>query len=307
LARESGALVCGSQACGKRFALDNDVPVLFDERQSLFSPTSVARARAKAGARSDVSARVKATLERVLPTLERNVPAKRNAGRFAHHALAMSATPVVLNIGGKHAGAACASLRTSPSVQLVEMDVRPGPRTNLLADPPAIPFDDGVFEAVIIDAVLEHLPDPERAVSEIWRVLKPGGLVYSDVPFMLQVHGGALDYWRFSHVGHRRLFRGFVEIESGISQGPSVALECAAQYFLLSFVRGKPARYAVRTACRLSFSWLKYVDDWLVRQTGAIDAAMGTFFMGSKTATPLSDRELLDAYRGASPDLHPVR
>lgn len=95
--------------------------------------------------------------------------------------------------------------------------------------------------------------------------------------------------------------------DSGISQGPSVALECAALYFWLSFVRGKAARYAVRSACRLGFFWLKYLDDYLVQQPGALDAAMGTYFIGQKLSQPVTQRELLDSYRGASPDLHPVR
>lgn len=43
-----------------------------------------------------------------------------------------------------------------------------------------IPDED--FDVVILAAVLEHLYNPDRIVAKISRVLKPGGLLYLDVP-----------------------------------------------------------------------------------------------------------------------------
>ncbi len=51
--------------------------------------------------------------------------------------------------------------------------------------------------------------EPERVVSEIARVLKPAGMVYSEIPFMQQVHEGAYDFTRFTDSGQRWLFRQF--------------------------------------------------------------------------------------------------
>ena len=45
------------------------------------------------------------------------------------------------------------------------------------ADVYALPFDDAQFDAVFSHALLEHLFDPQRAVDEFFRVLRPGGAV----------------------------------------------------------------------------------------------------------------------------------
>nr|MBF6589837.1 class I SAM-dependent methyltransferase [Ktedonobacterales bacterium] len=47
------------------------------------------------------------------------------------------------------------------------------------ADAQAIPFADGVFDAVIANHMLYHVPDIPRALVEIARVLKPGGALYA--------------------------------------------------------------------------------------------------------------------------------
>lgn len=46
----------------------------------------------------------------------------------------------------------------------------------------ALPFSDGAFDCVIAAEILEHIPDDERAIAEIARVVRPGGLVAVTVP-----------------------------------------------------------------------------------------------------------------------------
>jgi ubiquinone/menaquinone biosynthesis C-methylase UbiE len=44
-----------------------------------------------------------------------------------------------------------------------------------------LPFDDDTFDSVVATWVLCTIPDPERALAEMRRVLKPGGLlVYAE-------------------------------------------------------------------------------------------------------------------------------
>ena len=50
---------------------------------------------------------------------------------------------------------------------------------------PRLPFGDGTFDGVIAAEVLEHVPDDQRAMDEIARVLRPGGLAAITVPSWL--------------------------------------------------------------------------------------------------------------------------
>ena len=133
-----------------------------------------------------------------------------------------------------------------PDITFVETDVYFGGRVNVVADGHDLPFIDGMFDAVICQAVLEHVLDPYRCVDEIHRVLKPAGLVYAETPFMQQVHGGPYDFTRFSLLGHRRLFRNFEQELAGTACGPGMALAWAVWYFLrsLSAPRGGTPRHA---------------------------------------------------------------
>ena len=58
-------------------------------------------------------------------------------------------------------------------------------------------------------AVLEHLSDPLRAVEQVWRVLKPGGVFFSYAPFYHPYHASPHDYFRFTEEGYRHLLRAF--------------------------------------------------------------------------------------------------
>lgn len=298
-----GILECADPRCGRRFPVGDGAPILIDPGQAS-DATSRGALRPLAPAAKSV---VHEAALRHLPALERNVSAERVRSLLADLLFASDARPIVLNLGGKHGAAASAWLRSDPRVRCVEADPSLGAQTHLVVDLRALPFSSGSFDAVIADAVLEHVSEPARAASEIRRVLRPGGVVHSDVPFLLGVHGGRYDFERFTALGHRALFAGFEEIERGVSAGPGAALAHAVQSFLLSFVTGRRARFAIKTACRLGLFWIKYFDAPLARRPGALDAALGTYFVGRKSEHALSEREILAAYRGATPDLYGER
>lgn len=76
----------------------------------------------------------------------------------------------------------------------------------------ALPFNDGVFDAVISNAVLEHVKDPFQCAREILRVLKPGGDLFVCVPFLQPVHGYPHHYYNMTALGLKNLFTPDIDV-----------------------------------------------------------------------------------------------
>lgn len=59
----------------------------------------------------------------------------------------------------------------------VRLDLAPTSSTTIVADAQSLPFRDSVFERTYERNLLEHLPNPGKHLSEVNRVMKPGGLL----------------------------------------------------------------------------------------------------------------------------------
>lgn len=78
------------------------------------------------------------------------------------------------------------------------------------------PFSDKEFDSVICTQLLEHIADPFFTISEIARVLKPGGNLILSTPFLERYHPDPNDYWRFTRQGLEHLLKqkfDFIEIQ----------------------------------------------------------------------------------------------
>jgi SAM-dependent methyltransferase len=77
------------------------------------------------------------------------------------------------------------------------------------------PFDDGSFDSLLCNQVLEHVFTPDHFVQEMHRVLKPGGRLLLTVPFVWDEHEQPWDYARYSSFGLRALLEshGFKVVE----------------------------------------------------------------------------------------------
>jgi SAM-dependent methyltransferase len=76
-------------------------------------------------------------------------------------------------------------------------------------------FPDEHFNAVVCWSVLEHVPEPQRAIAEMRRVLKPGGTIWVQLPFLFPYHADPHDYWRVTPSGLRQWMRDFEEVVCG--------------------------------------------------------------------------------------------
>ncbi|MDB5460810.1 MAG: class SAM-dependent methyltransferase [Caulobacteraceae bacterium] len=193
----------------------------------------------------------------------------------------------VLVVGGATVGSGAQALYDAGVV--VGLDIYPSQHTALVADAHAIPFADETFDAVWIQAVLEHVLSPEQVVQEIHRVLKPDGYVFADTPFLQHVHEGAYDFTRFTMNGHRWLFRNFRLLDAGSTGGAGTTLTWALKYF----ARALTGSNKIGSAVGLAFSWLRLFDG---TSQGHEDAACGTYFFGRKSTESLSREDLVSFY-----------
>ena len=97
-----------------------------------------------------------------------------------------------------------------PTSSYVGLDID-SPRTRKLAvadrfyDGHRFPFDDGEFSAVLCNQVFEHVFNPGEFLSEVRRVMAPGGRLLLTVPFVWDEHEQPWDYARYSSFGLRAL------------------------------------------------------------------------------------------------------
>lgn len=200
----------------------------------------------------------------------------------------------VLIVGGGSVGQGMDPLYDDPSIQLYSFDIYASPNVQFVADAHQIPLPDEYFDAIVVQAVLEHVLQPADVVAEIWRVLKFDGLVYAETPFMQQVHEGAFDFTRYTDSGHRYLFRKFELIRSGASGGPGLQFMWSVDYLARGLFR---SRWAGRAA-KLAFFWTQYLDR-IIPDEYQVDGASGVFFLGKKSRETVSPQAMVGYYKGA--------
>jgi SAM-dependent methyltransferase len=128
---------------------------------------------------------------------------KVSANEYHSGALEMierNATGLVLDCG--------AGKRPVYYSNVVNLEVVLYDTTDILGVGQRLPFQAETFDAVLSNAVLEHVNDPFLCAKEIERVLKPGGELYCAVPFLQPLHAYPNHYYNMTHVGLANLFRG---------------------------------------------------------------------------------------------------
>jgi uncharacterized protein YbaR (Trm112 family) len=265
--------------CGNDYPVIGGIPILIDESACGFRISSYEHAR-----ELTLAERAKRALRNVLPAISLNLAARDNYRQFREMLFRSNPNPRALIVGGATAGAGTSELLADERIEFVESDIAIDERTTLVCDAHVLPFADQTFDGVIFQGVMFYLQDYPRCISEMFRVLKPQGIIYSESAFMEQVVGGEYDFYRFTLRGHEYQFRQFERVSSGVSGGPAMATAWSIQYLLLSFTESAAVRAAIRILCKCTLFWMKYLDLLLVRKRGAVDAAAGTFFMGRRPA-----------------------
>jgi SAM-dependent methyltransferase len=103
----------------------------------------------------------------------------------------------------------------------VAVDLRRTPLVNIIARGEQIPLTGNAFDLAICTQVLQYVAEPAAMVSEIHRLLKPGGYLFLSVP-AIYPRDSEMDQWRFSPQWLRVLLRSFDKVEI-VAEGSSVS------------------------------------------------------------------------------------
>jgi SAM-dependent methyltransferase len=265
-------------------------PVLIDFRKSLIQRDWLAATRQNIsviGERQNIPRKIKGLLTGTRQASAKNI---RYLGSLLKQ---KNPQPLLLMVGAGGMGMGCETLYEDPAIAQLAFDIYPSRLTQLVADAHQIPLCNESVDGVVVQAVLEHVLDPAAVAAEIFRVLKPGGLVYAETPFMQQVHEGAYDFTRFTELGHRWLWRHFDEVYRDVIGGPGLSLYWSACYFWRAMLRHR------RFADAMSSPFLLFaLLDRFLPLARKIDGANGVCFLGKKGDRPLQSRELISQYLG---------
>ncbi len=120
----------------------------------------------------------------------------------------------VLNIGS--GGEIENFIKKNKNLKLISMDISKKRKPDLVYD---ISKNDVIkkikFKPDIISIfeVLEHVKNPDKAVQNIYKILKKNDLCICSVPFNFHIHDEPNDFYRFTHYGLKYMFRNFKHVE----------------------------------------------------------------------------------------------
>jgi SAM-dependent methyltransferase len=218
-----------------------------------------------------------------------------NCGLFVQEVTQASQKPQILIVGAGTKGAGTSAIWENQDLSVVGIDIYVSPTVDVVCDAHYLPFPAESFDGVWIQAVLEHVVEPIKVVSELERVLKPGGLVYAETPFMQQVHEGAYDFTRYTVTGHRYLFRSFEAIRFGGNKGAEVAMAWSIKYLTWAVFRSRSFARMIGLLAGIFLRPLRFVTS----EKSLFDSSSGVYFLGKKTpGHQLRHADLISLYRG---------
>ena len=163
--------------------------------------------------------------------------------------------------------------KKEPDTEILALD-RATSRIDFERDP--LPYSDASVDAILAFNVFEHIFNYSNLLSEIRRVLKPGGRVYGAVPFLVGYHPDPKDFWRYTGSALQTIFKsaGFNGVEIKIlGKGPF-----AASFFQIEFMFPRLFKIAILPVYLL----LDFLFFKLKPNIPKEKFALGLFFMLTK-------------------------
>ncbi len=286
--------VCENIKCQNNYHSIDGIPVLVSDENELFNFSKLSAERSPFFKNRG---KIYNFFKILIPDISHNISANKNYKQIS--SLLKDSNGNILVIGSGDGGDGLDVLLNSREFNVIKTDICIANDINYVCDAHNLPFIDCSFDLIVIQAVLEHVLDPKAVISEVHRVLKDNGLVYSETPFMQQVHGAEYDFTRWTRSGHRFLFSGFNEVGSGQVGSVGMSLAWSIEYFVAGILRYKYLYLPAIIFLRYFIFILKYFDYIAVNYNNnrSSDGASGFYFIGRKIKSIMTDSEIISYYR----------
>ena len=150
------------------------------------------------------------------------------------------------------------------NMNCVNVDIRPKRNVDVICDIHNVPALPGQFDAIVCNAVLQYCQDPHSVALEFHRILKSGGYLFLDAPWIQPFCQDTVDRFRFSEDALKSLFSMFEIIEVGPSIRPGSAFAMLGVHIAGSLTANRYINWLLRktvTACLFPFRWIRTVDE----------------------------------------------
>jgi len=193
-------------------------------------------------------------LKRLLPphpTWQSKV-SKNRVHKFIYNENLRSTSGIRLNIGS-------GSKRFDQKT--FNLDLFAGEEIDIQGNAIHLPVKTESVESIVCTGVLEHVSDPHQALSEIYRVLRFGGRIFIETPFMQTVHASPEDFYRWTPDGLRQIMCAFEVTEIEVVAGPASALAWQFQETMaMLFSMNNEVLYKIGLRV---FGWMAVPISWL--------------------------------------------
>ena len=88
-----------------------------------------------------------------------------------------------------------------------DIEPLPGSEHQFLCSLDKIPKPDNTYDTILCTQTLEHVEFPQRVIDELYRVLKPSGMLFLTAPQGAAVHGAPYHFFNFTEFGLASLFK----------------------------------------------------------------------------------------------------
>lgn len=136
------------------------------------------------------------------------------------------------------------------------------------------------YEVVVCTGLLEHVPDPQRLIDEMHRILKPGGKLVISASAIFSFHEGPNNFFHFTPFGFKVLFKDWAGFKMlrGSSQ-PFETIGILMQRILMQSYISPPIRPVIEVLARVMsgfdrFVGVQYDSSWEKDESHEIDSML---------------------------------